>query len=303
MNDKIVCSRKIDVHAHAVLRDIYPTHDTGRLRALPTGEQIIEMYDRLGVERGMLMPLLNPEYHAFMTTTEIVMEIAERHPDRFSFACGLDPRMMRHSTDSDFGLLIEWYKKLGAKAVGELEGNLYFDDPLYDNLFGHCAEHGMSVTIHISPMIGYAYGLVDEPGLPRMERMLKKHPTLKVIGHSQAFWANLSADTDSERMKGYPEGKIGEPGAVVRLMEKYENLYCDLSAGSGYNAMARDPEFAFRFMETFADRIFFGLDICTLQDHCKLPGWLDEQYLAGNIREETYYKICRGNAERVLGLE
>jgi len=301
-NEKILCKNKIDVHAHAVLRDVYPTHDIHNLRALPTGEQIIAMYDRLGVERGMLMPLMNPEFHSFMTTTEIVMEIAERHPDRFFFAMGLDPRMMKHSTDSDFGLLIEWYKKLGAKAVGELEANMYFDDPLCDNMFAHCAEHDMSVTVHISPKVGYAYGLVDEPGLPRLESVLKKHPKLKIFGHSQAFWANISADVDAELMKGYPEGRIREPGAVVRLMEKYENLYCDLSANSGYRALARDPEFALRFLEDFGDRIFFGLDICTTQDPCSLPGWLDEQYLAGNIREETYWNICRNNAIRVLKL-
>ena len=55
----------------------------------------------------------------------------------------------------------------------------------------------------------------------------------------------------------------------------------------------------------YADRILFGLDICTVKDPCCLPGWLDEHYLAGNISEDVYYKICRGNAirELKLGLE
>ena len=295
--------KKIDAHAHAVLRDIYPKHDLENLRALPTGEKIIEMYDRLGVEKGMLMPLLNPEFHSFLTTTEIVMEICENHPDRFFFACGLDPRMMKHSTSSDFGKLIEWYKAKGAKAVGEIEANMPFDDPLFDNLFSHCEEQDMSITIHLSPYQGYAYGLVDDPGLPGLEKCLKKHPKLKIIGHSQAFWANMSADVTSELMKGYPRGKLNGKGAVWHLLENYENMYCDLSAGSGYNAVSRDEEMGFEFIEKYQDKILFGLDICTEIDPCHLPGWLDKHYLAGNISESAYRKICRENAIKMFKLE
>jgi hypothetical protein len=46
-------------------------------------------------------------------------------------------------------------------------------------------------------------------------------------------------------------------------MRKYPNLYGDLSAGSGCNALARDPEYAIKFMTEFQDRLMFGLDICS----------------------------------------
>ena len=71
--------------------------------------------------------------------------------------------------DSDFGKLIEAYKALGAKAVGEVTGNLHFDGPLYDNMLAQCAEHDIPVTIHISPELNWSYGVVDEPGLFRLE--------------------------------------------------------------------------------------------------------------------------------------
>ena len=48
-----------------------------------------------------------------------------------------------------------------------------------------------------------------------------------------------------------------EGGAVVRLMRQYPNLWADLSpaAGSGYNALARDPDYAVKFLHEFQDRL------------------------------------------------
>ena len=135
-----------------------------------------------------------------------------------------------------------------------------------------------------------------------LEKCLKKHPKLKIIGHSQAFWANMSADVTSELMKGYPRGKLNGKGAVWHLLENYENMYCDLSANSGYNAVARDEEKGFEFIEKYQDKILFGLDICTEIDPCHLPGWLDKHYLAGNISESAYRKICRENAIKMFKL-
>ena len=89
-------------------------------------------------------------------------------------------------------------------------------------------------------------------------------------------------------------------------MRKYPNLLCDLSAGSGTSAMTRDPEFTYAFMEEFADRLFYGTDICrksVLQDlPVRLSEFLDNAMLEGKISYDTYYKICRGNAEKLLGL-
>ena len=50
----------------------------------------------------------------------------------------------------------------------------------YDTRFGYCAELDLPVTIHIAPQFGGYYGIVDELGLPRIEKMLKRHPKLKL---------------------------------------------------------------------------------------------------------------------------
>jgi hypothetical protein len=86
-----------------------------------------------------------------------------------------------------------------------------------------------------------------------------------VLGHSQVFWSEISGDNSDEIRNGYPKGKV-TPGRITALMRKYDNLYCDLSAGSGMNAMMRDKEHAVSFFREFADRILYGCDIC--QEAC-----------------------------------
>ena len=88
-------------------------------------------------------------------------------------------------------------------------------------------------------------------------------------------------------------------------MRKYENLYCDLSATSGSNAMMRDPEYAASFIEEFADRILYGCDICQIFNTFQFDfdEFLTQMRADGMISEENYYKIVRGNAIKLLKLD
>jgi predicted TIM-barrel fold metal-dependent hydrolase len=185
--------------------------------------------------------------------------------------------------------------------MGELMANLYVDDPLMENLFFHCAECNMPVIIHIAPSTYGYYGIIDELGLPRLEKIIKKYPKLKILGHSQPFWAEIGNDVTDENRNSYPEGKVKE-GRIVKLMREYENLYGDMSAGSGFNAISRDPEFGYRFIEEFKDKLFFGTDICAPHNNMLLSHWLDKAYEEKNISEDAYRKISRENAIKILGL-
>lgn len=291
-----ICNQKIDIHAHATLIK-YPDKNFVFL----SPDALLEKYKEYGISQGLLLPLISPEHHAFITPTEMVETIVSDYPDHFYGAMGLDPRMLNNLPNSDFGPLMEYYKARGAKSVGEMTANINFDDPLYDNLLAQCAEHDLPVTIHISPAVGYDYGVVDEPGLPRLEKMLKKYPKLKIFGHSQAFWAHISTNVDSELMKRYPTGKV-IPGRLYELFEKYDNLYGDLSAGSGFNALFRDVENGLKFLDIFQDRLMFGCDFCRPHDSGKLAMWLDRMYTEGNLSPEVYLKVCRENAIRILNL-
>ena len=84
----------------------------------------------------------------------------------------------------------------------------YANDPMIDNLFYHCTQCDLPVTIHIAPRFGASYGIVDEQGLPRLEKMLKKHKDMKLLGHSAPFWGEISKDLKPEDRIAYPKGKV-----------------------------------------------------------------------------------------------
>ena len=50
-------------------------------------------------------------------------------------------------------------------------------------------------------------------------------------------------------------------GAVDRLLQEYPNVYADLSAGSAYNALTRDPDFTPGFLERNWQKLCFGTDV------------------------------------------
>lgn len=103
--------------------------------------------------------------------------LANKYSDTFYWFCNIDPRIGENSPKTDFSKFIEYYKERGAVGVGELIANLPIDDPLLDNLFYHCGECDIPVTIHMAHKKGETYGVIDDLGLPGLEKMLKKHPT------------------------------------------------------------------------------------------------------------------------------
>ena len=295
---------KFDIHIHADLNGgiEIPRFDGDKLA---TPEQLRDMYEKLGIDRGVLLPEVAPEAVFSFQTNEQACDTAEKYPDLFVWFCNLDPRMAGNSPKTNFSYFLEHYKKLGAKGVGEVFPNIPADCELMDNFFYHCAECDMPVTIHLAPddeKYGH-YGIQDSLGLPRLERMLKKYPKLKILGHSMMFWSGISGDVTRENMNGYPSGKVTPGGPLVRLMREYEFLYGDMSAGSGGNAVMRDTEFGCRFIEEFQDKLFFGTDICSPKNYMRLSFWLDDVAEKGLISETAYKKVCRLNALKLLGLE
>ena len=92
-----------------------------------------------------------------------------------------------------------------------------------------------------------------------------------------------------------------EGGAVVRLFRQYPNLYGDLSAGSGYNAISRDPEFGYAFMDEFQDRLLFGTDFADVRNETPIIDFLNDAggagASAGGLREDRL-----AERRRLLGL-
>ena len=293
--------QKIDIHAHAVAFPQYvPAYYQNGVK-FPSGEEMIELYDKVNIERGVLLPIVSPENQSTLMSTEGCMAIVDRYPDRFVWFCNVDPRM--GTAYANMRYLLEYYKSCGARGFGELTIPLYADDPRLEALYTCLEELDLPLTIHVSVPNSGRYGIMDELGLPRLEGILARHPGLKVLGHSQVFWSEISADNNDEIRNGYPKGKV-IPGRITDLMRRYDNLYCDLSAGSGMNAMMRDPEHAVSFFREFADRTLYGCDICQkgAVHQYEFDEFLTGLREGGSLAEADYRKIVRENAIKLLKL-
>lgn len=294
--------KKIDIHAHCTAFPQYAPLRGGLEPAMPSVETLKYHYEKINVEKAVLLPIVSPEAMHFTMTSENCKFLSDTHPDMFVWFCNVDPRALGNSSDSNLGELLEHYKSLGAKGVGELTSNLYVDDPMTENLFATAAALNMPVTIHIAPSVGGYYGIVDDLGLPRLEKMLKKYPKLTILGHSQCLWSEISENSDDIRCT-YPEGPA-TGGRLTEILRECPNLLLDLSAGSGANAFMRDREHAARFFEEFADRMYYGCDICgkTNTFHLEFDEFLTSMRESGELSDENYRKIVRENAVKLLGL-
>lgn len=290
----------IDCHLHTVTRKGLPRNDSGDNYATP--EELITMMDRTGVDKGVLLPGTNPECRSQYSPTEDILDVTAKYPDKFIPFCNIDPRAESNSPAANLSRQLCYYKERDCKGVGELCANLHFDNPLVLNLFKHCEACGLPVLFHIGPQAGGCYGLIDDIHLPRLEKCLRLFPKLVFIGHSQPFWAEISADVTAKVRNTYPPGKIAAGGAIPRLLDAYPNLQCDISAGSGYNALTRDAEFGYRFMEKYQDRLLFGTDICSPRNDHRHAEFLRNALQAGQISPETFEKIAWKNTNRILKL-
>jgi len=285
--------KKIDLHLHLTPFQI---PKLGKLN-LTSGKNMLPHLEELGIEKGVLMS--SAEKGLPFGTNKANKRICDQFPGCYAWMCALKPDHPETVYER-----LAMYKAQGAIGVGELTTNRRLNDPFLQALFAAAEKLRMPVTIHMSPEVGYSYGVVDDPGLPLLEQVLKTYPKLKILGHSQTFWIEMSADAPKtkEARNQWGDGPVIPGGRVPELFEKYPNLYGDLSANSAGKAIMRDEAFGLAFLETYADRLFFATDMVNKDMVFPLGAWLDEKVAEGKLSRETYEKIIRGNAQRIFGL-
>ncbi len=291
----------IDAHAHVFMSP--KIKYTADATAFMSAAEQIAVMDKYGIDKAVILPMSNPEILPEYQGLYEVMEICDRYKGRFIPFCNVDPRLTGSLLDVNadhFEFVLRQYQRQGCMGLGELAVKMWWDDERVLSLLEACQRVGFPVTFHTSLPGSKDYGLMDDIGFPRFEKVLEKFPELTFLGHSQGFWSEISGQVTEQDKIGYPSGKIAPGGAVVRLMRKYPNLSADISANSGINAFIRDPDFAYTFIEEFQDRIVFGLDYCSVNNHRPHIQWLTEAKDTARISEQAYNKIMYKNIMRIL---
>lgn len=295
----------IDMHTH-----IGDLRSLANMQRKPvTIDDLVARLDDEGIDWAVLLPWpASPEgLHfpgLFQPEPDMLAQIraGQRYPNRIILFGNVDPRWGGNTGKTDFSYLFERFVEMGCVGIGEIGANLLYDDPRVVNLFRQCGEWQFPVTIHATGVGEGQYGLIDEPGSPHLLHLLQQAPHTVIIGHGPGFWAQISADASPSDLLGYPKGPIREEGMVQKLLRDFPNMYADISAGSGYNALTRDPEYGVRFLNEFQDKLMFGTDVCFADEEGRMPhlNYLKERLAAGDISQEVYDKITYGNALKVL---
>lgn len=218
---------------------------------------------------------------------------AERRPEKFVLGYAPDPR--RPEAIDVLQAAIDLY---GVRIYGELKLRMMYDDLDAIRMFRFCGRKNLPVVVHIDyefstgtnyPRPNWWYG----GGIDSFERAVKACPETIFIGHSPGFWAHLSNDDQYDKV-AYPSGNIVPGGKVMQMLDLYPNLYCDISAGSGLNALTRDPAFAKPFLVEYQDRLLYGRD-CFDNNH---QMFLDQL----GLDEAVLQKIYAQNALKLVPL-
>ncbi len=265
-------------------------------------DKFIANMDKYGIDKTWILTWLSPvdEYAPFNIAAcnpnhdkdggpipfERCLSYVERCPERFVLGYAPDPR--KPDAIDKLAAAISIYD---VKVCGELKLRMMYDNPDAIRMYRFCGEKGLPVTVHIDYEFPSDYGDYPRPnywyggGIEAFERAVEKCPETNFLGHAPGFWAHISGDDQFDKTP-YPTGKVQPGGKLVEMLEKYPNLYCDMSAGSGCRALKRDPEFAREFLITWQDRVLYARDYFD-NIHQEFLNTLD---LPQDVLDKIYYK-------------
>ena len=182
---------------------------------------------------------------------EACCQFAKAHPREFRFAANEVPDLDGAAAE------IEKYLKRGAVMIAESKFGVECDAPAMQRIYALAQEYRVPVLMHWQFKM---YNL----GFERFYKMLEKFPRVDFIGHAQTWWANVDKNHADQSVL-YPKGPITPGGLTDRYLADYPNMFGDLSAGSGLNALTRDPSFTPGFFARHQDKLLYGSDCNDLE--------------------------------------
>ena len=261
-------------------------------------EDTIGHMDGIGADKAFLLPIETGD-REYEWMSERVAEAYKEYPDRVVPFCHIDV------TRDDAVKELERRASLGIyRGFGEQKQHIPLNDPRLERVLGVCNDMSWPVTWHFQEgEKGYNQGIADH-----LEGLLKKFPKVKFIGHAQSWWTNISAEVPPPEETLYPKGPVVPVGLADRLLSDYDNMFADLSAGSGLGGLTRDPEFGAGFLARHSRKLLFATDCpCTDGKGTGYKGGCFSlqslPYLKETVTDpEALEDILHRNAERVVGL-
>lgn len=270
-------------------------------------ERIVQNMDEQGIDKMWLLSWEIPvsEYDAIQNQPTMsatagsgidladVLEVSRYAPDRFIL--GYAPHPKRPDAIARIKSAVELYP---IRLAGEYKSRTLFDDPDALRLLQTFGELGLPVTIHLeygTPPLGANYPWPDwwyGGTIGALERAVVECPDTIFIGHGPGWWSHISGDDLFDKIM-YPDAPIAPGGKNPEMLVQYPNMYADLSATSGLNALKRNEEFGRQFMVDHADKLLWARDNFDhdLADHLSTL----------ELPPDVYEKIAHRNAEKLLG--
>lgn len=204
---------------------------------LPAGRTVERASTHHGISNGLQAQCLG---------NDACYRFARAHRKEFYFGANEVPDLPETSK------AIEQYLKRGAVILAEQKFGVECDSPEMQALYRLAAEYRVPILMHWEHAM-YNYGF------ERFHTMLERHPKTLFIGHAQTWWANIDKNHTNQAVL-YPKGKVAPGGLTDRYLSDYPNLYGDLSAGSGLNALTRDEDFTRDFLRRHQAKLMYGSD-------------------------------------------
>ena len=204
---------------------------------LPAGRSVNTPSTHAGVANGLQAEALG---------NEACFRFAEAHRGEFRFAANEVPDVDGATAE------IERYLKLGGLMIAEQKFGVECDAPAMQRIYEVAQAFDVPVLMH------WQYRMYNY-GFERFHRMLEKYPRVRFIGHAQTWWANIDRGHADQSVL-YPKGPVTPGGLTDRYLTDYPNMFGDLSAGSGLNALTRDEAFTRDFLVRHQDKLLYGSD-------------------------------------------
>ena len=179
-------------------------------------------------------------------------EEIKRRPDHFVRSVATDP------AEVDAAKVLKNAISGGAVSIGELKYHLALDSSEMRRVYDVSAEMQVPVLLHIQNFPHFPGELPYNTGYTQFDKVVRAYPKTNFIGHADLFWAHISADVPTDR--GYPSGPIKPGGLTDKWLSEFPNLYADISANSGNNALSRDTDFSRDFIVRHQSKLIFGSD-------------------------------------------